>query len=335
METVFVVEKQCNNLSNLLEKVDLPKDIEEPKEIELKPDVSKNIYFTIVAICHQTSPINGSQLEGIINGSYIKGWDYLSTKFHTAVKNDNSLVYPKKLSEIKSTDIIYILKDDNGNSKITNPEGRAKLLRDIGEKMLKFNYSSVEDIYKESKGYLIGINESGLLKKLSYFDAYSDPVMKKSLYFLSLMKNHLYWRYKDDSNLGPPVDYHEIRGHLRFGTIKINDKNLYNKILKNKLISEKEDIQIRQAVFNAIILISNKTNNSPSVLHYFFWNLFRNCCRRFETHCNKCPENCNLPPRYKRLKVILNIKGCLLSKYCISRNKKNKIIEPYALTEYY
>lgn len=335
METVFVIEKQCNNLSNLLEKVNLPKDIEEPKETELKPDVSKNFYFTIVAICHQTSPINGLPVEGIINGLYLRGWDYLCAKFYNTVKDDNSLVYPEKLSEIKSTDIIDILEDDNGNLNISDSEGRARLLRDIGKKMLKFNYSSVEDIYKKSKGYLIGIHGSGLLKKLSYFDAYSDPVMKKSLFFLSLMKNHLYWKYKDDAKLGPPVDYHEMRGHLRFGTIRVNDENLHNKILKNELISEVEDIQIRQAVFDAIILISNKTNNSSSVLHYFFWNLFRNCCKRVEAHCNKCPVNCNLPLRYKRLKDILNIKGCLLSKYCISKNKKNKIIEPYALTEYY
>jgi hypothetical protein len=335
MITVSVVKKQCDDLSNLLNEINLPKDIEEPKETELKPDVSKNFYFTIVAICHQTSPINGLPLEGILNGLYLRGWDYLSEKFYNAVKNDNSLIYPEKLSEIKSTDIIDILEDDNGNSNISDSEGRARLLRDIGQKMLKFNYSSVEDIYKESKGYLIGIHGSGLLKKLSYFDAYSDPVMKKSLFFLSLMKNHLYWKYKDDAKLGPPVDYHEMRGHLRFGTIRVNDKNLYNKILKNEWINEVEDIQIRQAVYDAIILISNKTNNSPSVLHYFFWNLFRNCCKRVETHCNKCPVNCNLPPRYKRQKDILNIKGCLLSKYCISKNKKNKIIEPYVLTEYY
>lgn len=335
METVFVVEKQCNNLINLLEKVNLPRDIEEPKETELKPDVSKNLYFTIVAICHQTSPINGLSLEGIINGSYLRGWDYLSEKFSIAVNNDNSLVYPEKLSEIKSTDIIDILKDDNGNSNISDSEGRARLLSDIGQKMLKSNYSSVEDIYKESKSYLIGTHGSGLLNRLRYFDAYSDPVMKKSIFFLTLMKNHLYWEYKDVSKLGPPVDYHEMRGHLRFGTIRVNDENLYNKILKNELISEVEDIQIRQAIYDAIILISNKTKNSPSVLHYFFWNLFRNCCKRVETHCNKCPANCNLPLRYKRLKDILNIEGCLLTKYCISKNKKNKIIEPYVLTEYY
>jgi len=332
---VSVVEKQCSNVSDLLSKVNLPKDVEESRKIDLEPDTLKNFYFTIVAICHQTSPINGPPLEGIINGSYVKGWDYLSTKFQFTVKNDNSLVYPKKLSEIKSSDIIDILKDDNGNSKITDPEGRAKLLRDIGEKMLKFNYSSVEDIYKESKGYLVGIHGSGLLKKLSYFDAYSDPVMKKSLYFLSLMKNQLYWRYKDDTNLGPPVDYHEIRGHLRFGTIKINDKSLYNKILKNKLISEKEDIQIRQAVFNAIILISKKTNNSPSVLHYFFWNLFRNCSSRNKTHCVACPPECRLPKRYSILKKRLNIKNCILSKFCLNKNNKQKPIEPLVNTEYY
>ena len=58
---------------------------------------------------------------------------------------------------------------------------------------------------------------SNLLNTLGNFSAYRDPVRKKSLFFLSLLRNSGLASFSDDGNLGPPVDYHEVRGHLRIG----------------------------------------------------------------------------------------------------------------------
>lgn len=335
MCSVVIDKNQCDSIIEFLENINLPPDKEELMNIELEKDVLKNLYFTIVAICHQTTPIMGPQLNGIINGEKLFGWDYMRVKWLIATTKNNSIVYPPYLSSISSKDIINILRDDKGNSTIFKPEVRALMLNNIGKRMIKLKYTSVQNIYDKGQGFLIRKDGNGLLNQLSKFKAYSDPVKKKSLLFLTLMKNHSLWHYKDNNNLGPSIDYHEIRGHLRYGSVKINDSNLIGKIYKNIVITQEEDVDIRKAIYEAIIYISKRSGISPGTLHYFFWNLFRNCCNREKAHCKNCPTSCTLPQRYKNLKQHVNVKGCLLENKCISSNLKNKLFEPKVITEYY
>jgi hypothetical protein len=200
--------------------------------------------------------------------------------------------------------------------------------------MLAASSRSVQDLFDKSNGFLID-HSGGLLELLTQYKAYSDPVRKKSLFFAALMKNHKFWFYKDDSNLGTPVDYHEIRGHLRFGSVKIISNDLYEKILKQQLVTREEDIEIRRCVFDAIMYISKSTGITSSKLHYFFWNLFRNCCNRNSPHCEECLTECGLPSRYSKIKEQLNLKKCLLSANCISKKQSYKLIEHSTITDYY
>jgi hypothetical protein len=274
-------------------------------------------------------------LKGIVNGKLYRGWDYLREKWFIATKNNPEIVYPKFNSNIKSEDIINILKDQDGNISLSDVEGRVKLLNDLGKRMLDSEYNSVQDIYDDCKGYIVTENDDGLLKLLSQYKAYSDPVRKKSLYFLSLMNNNKLWEFKDISHLGTPVDYHEIRGHLRLGSIKINDNELWENIKSNKQITKEDDIDIRQAVFSAIMHLSSETGYSASKLHYFFWNLFRNCCDRINPHCTKCHDGCSLPKRYGDIRNQLSKDSCLLSDICLGEKLDIKVIEPKVITEFY
>ena len=327
--------KQVQAIVELLERIRLPNDEEEPVEIELPKDVLANFYFTIVSICHQTSPIAGPNLQGRVAGIQLRGWDYLRVKWLAATENDYPLVYPQSLSTISPGTIKDILRDNRGRSTISDAKGRAVLLNNLGDHMLKLKYNSVQEMYDKFEGFLIRENEQGLLQQLSEFIAYADPVKKKSLFFLSLMKNHALWIYKDDYNLGPSVDYHEIRGHLRFGSVRIKDEKLLRKISMNISITQEEDIAIRTAVYDAIMYISEKSTISSSVLHYFFWNIFRNCCDRVNPHCYFCPPNCQLPSRYADLKRQINTRRCIFADQCLSANSKNKLTEPAVVTEYY
>lgn len=323
---------KCDELIKIITSVNLPVDKEEETVIELEQDTLKNLYFVIVAICHQTSPLQCERLNGFVRGKQYFGWDYLREKWLFETKNKPEIVYPKFLSKITGDQVEEILRDENGLSTIFDPSGRAELLRDLGNKMEVNEFTSVENIFKKSKGYINSnsINVKGLLELLGNFTAYSDPVEKKSIFFLSLMKNNKFWSYEDEENLGPPVDYHEMRGHLRFGSVEIVDECLYSKLLNNVEISEEEDIQIRRAVFDAILYISKKLEISPSVLHYFFWNVFRSCCNGTEVHCYECIE-CRLPERYKDL----TDGNCIFQKYCASKGKSKKINEPKVNTIFY
>ena len=174
--------------------------------------------------------------------------------------------------------------------------------------------------------------KAGLLELLASFEAYgADPVRKKAFYFLAVMQNTGLWTYKDPENLGAPVDYHEVRGHLRYGTVKIVDESLKNKILAQEEVTQQEDVQIRNAVFQAIATISQLTGKDANQLHYFFWNMFRNCCRRDETHCEVCTQHPSLPERYAQIKG----ERCVFADGCASANKSTKLIDHIVKSSYH
>lgn len=324
MRSIEVVYDKCDDMVAIIRNIVLPAPSEsnDQTEIILSQDVLRNFYFVVVAICHQTQ-----SLGGIINGTKKVGWDYLTTKWRIETKKNNEIVYPSFLINISTKDIKNILMDEMGICSISNPEERVGLLRDIAKKMQELKYNSVQNIYDISLGKI-----TKNLDLLRIFEAYSDPVRKKSLFFLSLMKTYGNWIYEDISNLGTPVDYHEIRGHLRYGTVRVKDQNLLQKIVGKIPTTCQEDVDIRQAIYNAIMYIAEKAQITPETLHYLFWNIFRNCCGREHTHCFGCEPDCGLSEKYYAL---TKGTGCIFAKLCLSKEKSSKVTEHTTNTHYY
>jgi hypothetical protein len=159
--------------------------------------------------------------------------------------------------------------------------------------------------------------------------------MKKSMFFLSLATKECGWKLADPESLLSPVDYHELRGHLRIGTVKINDADLWLKIQRGLVLSEAEDVTIRQKVQEVNDRLAHLTGNSASVIHYLCWNIFRNCCPREskDTHCSACGSNCMLPRQYKEMQGYQG--RCVFSAACASAGKPEKVIDPPYAGDFY
>jgi hypothetical protein len=330
---VQVVKSQCEQLASLIKSLKLPPAEEEPIRHDIRDDTIKNAYLSIVAICHQTTPHSGPRLEGLIDGKLAIGWDYLLKRWLKNVEEDPSIAQPERLAQITATDIQSLFKDETHGSLLTDVSGRASLLNDIGKVMLRLNITDVQDVYDECGGWLRGeSNAPGILESLRRFRAYDeDPVQKKTFYFLALMQNQGIWKYRDEANLAAPVDYHEVRGHLRYGTVSIIDSDLRQKLLRRQAVAAADDVEIRSAVFEAILQIAQLTGETPNNLHYFFWNMFRNCCRRDETHCVTCKTHPSLPQRYSDIK---NGK-CIFSSSCASVDEDSKLLDHLVTTTFY
>jgi hypothetical protein len=221
-------------------------------------------------------------------------------------------------------------------NRLDDPTGRAALIRNLGDVMARHCWESVEELYRAASGRVC-TGTPNLIELLAEFRAYDDPVRKKSYFFLSLMRNANIWIYDDPDRLGPPVDYHEVRGHLRIGTVEIGDPNLRAKLLAGREVTREEDIAIRQAVLDAIMLLSEMTGlRNPSQLHYLFWNVFRSCCTRESPHCESCPPTCTLPERYVPLAIHADgVRRCPFSSVCQSAGKEPKLVEHRFKTDYY
>jgi hypothetical protein len=330
IDAVSVNYEACECVAQRIASQKIPEDREEIPSLDIPGPLVSNFFLFLVAICHRTSSLNQKPLIGTVNGVTKRGWDYLLERFYEVVRSNLNLLAPSNWIRLSAKDIKHIF----GN-RLIEAEGRAALIRDLGDRMTASGWMSADEMYKHCDGR-IAIGYPNLLEMLSEFQAYSDPVRKKSLYFLSVMRNNSGWKYRDDESLGPPVDYHEVRGHLRLGTVQVNDWTLLQKIREGQPVTRDEDIVLRQAVYSAIVMISERSGiRNASQLHYLFWNVFRSVCLRKNPQCFHLNQTCDLPVRYRHLAKYRNYERCPFAGVCRSAGVADPLPEHTINTDYY
>ena len=333
---VEVSEVACARVAKFLAAKHIPVEEEQSTLPQIPTARIGNFFLALVAISHQTSPLEGKPLEGVVGQRHLRGWDYLFAKLETSVATDVSLLDPGIWRSLSEGDVKTLFRDERFGERLTDCKGRASLLRDLGEKMLGLGWIGADSMYEYCSGR-ISAGQPSLLDVLQRFKAYSDPVRKKSFFFLALMKNVGTWVYEDLENLGPPVDYHEVRGHLRLGTVLVNDPDLDRRIRSKAKIDASEDNVLRGAVFEAINRISRLSGvESGSRLHYLFWNIFRSVCTRQSPDCFRLRRESTLPERYMKMaESDDSIQRCPFVRICPSASLEDRLIEPHLSTEYY
>ena len=275
-----------------------------------------DFYLFLVAICHQTTPRGMPPLLGVVDGRERRGWDYMLGRFEHLARRDRDLLSLGYWREMTGERLANLFSDAKYGARLVETDRRAELIRNLAAVMDAEHWDHLQHVYRLADGR-VATGDPNLVGLLSRFDAYRDPVNKKTFYLLALMRNHGIWTYQDPDRLGPPVDYHEIRGHLRLGTVLIVNEHLERKLLTHEPVTEAEDLAIRQAVFQAIMEISRASGiHNPTRLHYLFWNVFRSCCQREETHCEACPPTCPLPARYVPLALGPDGRACPFRTVC-------------------
>lgn len=319
----------CRHFAAWLATHEIPPDSEETSLAGFSQIEIGDFYLFLVAICHQTTPRGLPPLLGIVNGRERRGWDYLLGKFEELVRQDRTLISRARWKEMAGDELATLFSDPKYGARLVETDRRADLIRNLAAVMNAERWGHLDNLYRLARGR-VASGEPNLVGLLSRFQAYRDPVNKKTFYLLALMRNHGVWEYADPDRLGPPVDYHEIRGHLRLGTVTVISDELRAKLMSRTPVDEVEDLAIRRAVYQAIIEISHLTRvYDPSRLHYLFWNVFRSCCQRDETHCDGCPPNCPLPARYIPLAIGADSRGCPFRSVCEAAREpdKRKLIE--------
>jgi hypothetical protein len=326
----------CHRLAAWLKSRAIPLDREESSLPSFSSKEIGNFYLLLVAISHQTSPRGKLPLEGRIDSRHLRGWDYLFAKLEAAAREDPEILSPSFWARITAQDLVSIFRDEEFGDRLSDPEDRALLIRDLGQNMVQRSWKFAEQIYDETGGR-IATGKPNFVQLLSQFRAYRDPVHKKVYFFLALMQNTGVWTYVDPDQLGAPVDYHEVRGHLRLGTVSICDPDLHAKLLEGREVTPEEDISIRQAVHKVLMFLSESSElRNPSQLHYLFWNIFRSCCTGENPHCYSCPPTCSLPARYVPLALHPDgSRHCPFSAICGSAGREPKLLEPNVVTDFY
>jgi hypothetical protein len=326
---------KCAWLGAAIAAREVPRDQEDVSLTGIPADQVSNFFLFLVAICHQTSPLGKPRLEGHIGHRFLIGWDYLLAKFEERCQADATFLDPDRWAHMDAADVEAVFADEQLGNRLSDTEGRAGLIQDCGKGMHRNGWKSADALFSLCEGR-VATGTPNLIETLREFRAYQDPVYKKSLYFLSLMRNSGSWIYIDSNLLGPPVDYHEVRGHLRIGTIRIVDASLLRKVRAGETVSHEDDIAIRSAVFGAIMLISDLSGlRDLSRLHYFFWNIFRAVCVRLKPKCVTREQPDTLPQRYRSAVDANGDIHCPFEALCESAHQATPIIEHRCNTDYY
>lgn len=335
-----VNQYRCREVAQLLRKVSMPQPKEDLPALPFSRAQEANFWFFLAAICHQTSPIGQPTLSGKIDGEMKRGWDFLLLTFRAAAIDDTDWLSPQRWAECSGNDLQSMM-----GTLLNRPERRARLVRNLASGLAVQDWSSVIEAGHHCD-FRIAANvgsqickaagkasHSNLLDVLAEFEAFSDPVQKKSAFFLALMKNAGLWSYRDERQLPAPVDYHEIRGHLRIGTVVVVEE-VQKQIANNTTISAAQDTKIRWAVRSAIQSIADQLKTPPNTLHYLFWNLFRVYCQRDTPKCRGglFPA---LPPVYQRVLQETGGCQCPLFAVCQSADLAKVFNEPNVNTEFY
>jgi hypothetical protein len=323
----------CKRVAHLLASKPIPPDEEDSSLAGFSRLEVGNFYLLVVAICHQTSPRGRPPLEGIVDGTYRRGWDYLTAKMEAAVRADRSRLDPRQWATMSVADFMILFRDPQLGDRLSDPERRVNLVQNLGRVMCSSRWHWAEDMYKLCAGRA-ATSEPNLFGLLARFAAYRDPIRKKSCFFLALMRNSGFWHYVDNDQVGAPVDYHEVRGHLRIGTVTVADPDLRQRLMTGSPVTAAEDIAIRGAVYDAIAVVSDLSGlRNPSQLHYLFWNVFRTHCLREDPHCFEAAPA--LPERYKHLAMFGDEIRCPFSGVCASACSPTRYYEHVFETDYY
>ena len=174
-------------MAALIRDSKIPVDREEVRLEGVPGSLVGNFFLFLVAICHQTSPRGRPRLQGRVKGKLLGGWDYLIAKLEQYAQRDLAVLDPANWKQVRVSEIALLFADSEFGSLLTDIDGRARLIRDLGYVLAQHDWANVQDLFSIAGGR-IASGAPHLIGLLSQFAAYRDPVFKKSLFFLALMK---------------------------------------------------------------------------------------------------------------------------------------------------
>lgn len=261
-------------------------------------------FLVMVAMDHRLSR-PGRPYEAVVDGKLFHGADLLYKLGAKKLSEDPGFFTAERLSKIGVEDVRRWLSA--GNARPPDPEIRAELLRDLGEKLLKIYGGDPFELVLEARGRLRD-GARGFLSAIKTFKAYQDPVEKKAFLLAKFLERRGVLEILDQHNKEVPVDNHLVRIAVRVGLVEV-DRETLERIAAGIEFSEEEDVMVRLAVRRAYKEAAAAGGIDPFVMDDLLWSFGRECCSRERQTCrHSCSAGCS--------RIGGCNGGCILSPIC-------------------
>jgi hypothetical protein len=333
MQSVRINEDKCLEVSKVLGELEINSGFLSRPFLrkDLDPEIRLRMLFFSVAICHQTHSLKSMALD-------LSGWEFMEEVFLKIAQISDEFLSADQVTGMDPERVgRFLLKSfsDDGtshNSTLDRIEERTNLYLNTAEVLHKRYDGSLSRLFDQSGNFLLRDGD-GLYELLDDFTAYSDPLRKKSAFFLKLASDSELFTPRDPENIIPIMDYHMQRVLLRTGCVEIKDLDFAERLRKR--VPVESDIEIREACIDALRLIARNSGHSVFSMNDIFWPLGRSCCH--ETclcqtgSCKKHP--CTLT---KTLKLD-NHSQCIFDASCKGKTdpRIRSLWQPMIETHYY
>jgi hypothetical protein len=201
----------------------------------------------LAAIDHQTGYTEPHEVDG--EGPY-EGSALLWALGLRAEKRAPGALTARSLLGVPAEAIAAVFRA--GQDTLHDPERRAKLWDDLAKGLLKDYGGQAEALIEASGGKLGG--PTGVLFRLSEFDAFADPLRKKAFLVCKI------WERRGWLEVSDPESW-EVS----------SDNVLMRLALRSGLVEEGEVEEVREATRDAFKQVADEAGISPPVLDDLLW----------------------------------------------------------------
>ncbi len=171
-----------------------------------------------------------------------------------AAGRENGLLRARSLRDVDAADVAALFRIEG--ETVADPERRAALLRDVARGLERDHGGEARALLDATGGSLGG--EDGLLELLARYEAYADPLHKKSFLFAKICERRGWFSVRDPEHWEVCADNVLMRLALRSGLVAPGPLD-----------------EVRAATRAALKDVAERSGVSPPVLDDLLWEIGR------------------------------------------------------------
>ncbi len=224
-----------------------------------------------------------------IAGRELKGSDFIWAAYRRWLDDDPEGLSAHAHDKLIQAAFDYRLRDDSGRNPLPAPNLHLEQALSYGHDLTALGLTPtlvVEHANKAEKPL------QAFLELLDQIGGYKeDPLRKKSALLAAILyaRPERFLRWAEDEEIPPIIDYHLQRSCLRIGLVEVAPGDLRSKLESRQTVSETDEQAVRQAAFEALIIMHAQTGKPMAALDWFFFQNRHRCPEMTDPVCSECP----------------------------------------------
>ena len=218
-----------------------------------------------------------------------KGSDFMFFCTQRALNRRDDYFEPSSLAAMSDQECEAMFHDDQGNNPLPMWPEHLDIMRGYADWFCQ-NDTTPQALVEKANSSPHPLKT--FLEILRDIPGYrEDPLQKKAMLLAIMMENRPehFLRVTDSESAVPIIDYHLQRSALRTGLVRVQETALYEKLCARSLLDESDENAIRNATYEAVRQLVDRSGLSVAAVDYFFFMNRTKCPEMTEPVCAECP----------------------------------------------